>query len=191
MKETHYAPTLSSSKTAIVLALTLAVVGVGCGARKPKTPEEALVFASEDLTAAREEIVSATRTLEKRETAVVAAEKKLKKYQRYYEDSIDERDRSQVELQNARRAEELAKARVAETATDEALFRVVSKKLLDDKTLAGSAISATAVNGSVRLEGTVPDATTKEHASKVVRAALGVTSVDNRLTVGRKMETGF
>lgn len=65
--------------------------------------------------------------------------------------------------------------------TDDRIYNDVRAKLADDPDIKGAAIDVTVKNGVVTLKGLVPDAPAREKATKVVKKAKGVVSVDNQL----------
>jgi len=72
---------------------------------------------------------------------------------------------------------------VEKHTTDDAVFRAVQKRLLEDEGLEHVAISARVHNGAVTLSGTVPDEQTRDLAAEVARSALGVVDVNSQITM--------
>ena len=65
--------------------------------------------------------------------------------------------------------------------SDDRIYNDVRARLADDPDIKGGAIDVTVKNGVVTLKGLVPDAQAREKATKVVKKAKGVVSVDNQL----------
>lgn len=65
--------------------------------------------------------------------------------------------------------------------TDDRIYNDVRAKLADDPDIKGAAIDVTVKDGAVTLKGLVPDAPARDKATKVVKKAKGVVSVDNQL----------
>src|SRR5258708_11803761 len=65
--------------------------------------------------------------------------------------------------------------------TDDRIYDEVRRRLADDPDIKGAAIEVTVKSGAVALKGRVADAKAREKATRVVKKAKGVTTVDNQL----------
>lgn len=72
---------------------------------------------------------------------------------------------------------------VADNARDAAITTQVNAELAKDDRLKALQIDVDTVEGRVSLEGTAPDAASRERATALATAVDGVVAVDNRLTV--------
>jgi osmotically-inducible protein OsmY len=68
-------------------------------------------------------------------------------------------------------------------SNDGAVQMAVDKKLSDDSTLAGLAITATVLDGKVTVTGTVQSEALKAQVDRALRAVKGVKQVDNQILV--------
>ena len=75
---------------------------------------------------------------------------------------------------------------VSGTAKDMAITAKVNAALAADDKLSAISINVDTTGGRVALNGTAPDATTRDRAKTLAAAVDGVVAVDNRLTVGAK-----
>ena len=75
---------------------------------------------------------------------------------------------------------------VSGTAKDMAITAKVNAALAADDKLSAISINVDTAGGRVALNGTAPDATTRDRAKTLAAAVDGVVAVDNRLTVGAK-----
>ena len=75
---------------------------------------------------------------------------------------------------------------VSGTAKDVAITAKVNAALAADDKLSAISINVDTTGGRVALNGTAPDATTRDRAKTLAAAVDGVVAVDNRLTVGAK-----
>ena len=69
---------------------------------------------------------------------------------------------------------------------DAAITTAVNAQLAADSSLSALNIDVDTSNGNVVLRGTAPDATSKDHATQLVKRIDGVDSVDNQLVVAAK-----
>lgn len=84
---------------------------------------------------------------------------------------------------DARNAADKAGTEVADKVKDAAITASVNAELAKDKELSALKIDVDSQAGRVRLNGTAPDATSRERATTLARAVDGVVAVDNQLTV--------
>ena len=75
---------------------------------------------------------------------------------------------------------------VSGTAKDVAITAKVNAALAADDKLSAISINVDTTGGRVALNGTAPDAPTRDRAKMLAAAVEGVVAVDNRLTVGAK-----
>ena len=73
---------------------------------------------------------------------------------------------------------------VAGTAKDATITTKVNAALAADDQLKAVRINVDTANGKVTLNGTAPDAASRERATVLAKAVDGVVDVDNRLQVG-------
>lgn len=143
------------------LCLSLAACG--------ESREEKLRRASEALQAARQEVHKLREDVKAKEEKQIAAEQ---------------------DLMTARKSLTEAESRLADAesqvdvkATDEAIFRAVQKRLLEDKKLRDTAISATVERGTVTLHGRVSDEKLVKYAIDLARETPGVADVESEIQV--------
>jgi len=134
-----------------------------------KTPEERLRHAASNVKDARSAVSNAREALAS--------------------DTADAK-RQKAEVDEAREKLYKAQARLAhaadtleQRATDVALFRVIQRSLLDADELRQSAVMAHVKDGSVTLEGTVPDQNARDHAIQIAKTTPGVQSVTSNIEV--------
>jgi hyperosmotically inducible periplasmic protein len=72
---------------------------------------------------------------------------------------------------------------VGDRTRDVAITAQVNAKLATDDKLSAMGINVDTVDGRVALNGTAPDAESRERASRLASEIDGVVAVDNRLTV--------
>ena len=154
-----------TSARLVFAGLTICALLVGCG----DDSEQKLELATQGLTQAREELRALNDTLAQREEAL--------------EQARADRDLAEKAVIDARRRVAVAQQEVEKHTTDDAVFRVVQKRLLEDEGLKHVAISAQVRNGVVTLSGTVPDQQTRDLAGEVARSALGVVDVNSQITL--------
>jgi osmotically-inducible protein OsmY len=150
----------------LLLLVSCMLLLVSCG---PTDPEVMLREASERVAERRLIVEQARERLDKREEALDAAEA--------------ERDRAIQALRDAERRLEAAETEVAEHASDELLFRVVQRHLLEDRSLEGVAIAAEVAGRVVVLSGDVADPKLRDRAVAVAREIPGVRGVESRIRV--------
>ncbi|MDN3920648.1 BON domain-containing protein [Roseateles violae] len=73
--------------------------------------------------------------------------------------------------------------KVAASTEDAAITAKVKAELAKDPSLSALRINVDTQDGLVSLSGSAPDASAREHATRVAAAVKGVLSVDNRLVV--------
>ncbi len=117
------------------------------------------------------------------EQAVRRGEKALAASERNVQLALERAERARKGLIDARRDLARAEGRLGEAATDEVLFRVIQRRLLDDKALRQTAISVRVDRGSVSLYGRVSDEKLRARAGDAVARARGVRSVENLIEV--------
>ena len=154
-----------TSARLLFAGLTIGALLVGCG----DDSEQKLQSATQGLTQAREELTELNDTLAQREEAL--------------EETRADRDLAEEAVIDARRRVSVAQQEVEKHTTDDAVFRAVQKRLLEDEGLEHVAISAQVRNGVVTLSGTVPDQQTRDLAGEVARSALGVVDVNSQITI--------
>jgi len=156
---------LHTSARLLFAGLTTCTLLIGCG----DDSEQKLESATQGLTQAREELREFNDTLAQREEALERAR-------------VD-RDLAHDAVIEAQRRLAIAQHEVEKHTTDDAVFRAVQKRLLEDEGLEHVAISARVHNGAVTLSGTVPDEQTRDLAAEVARSALGVVDVNSQITM--------
>jgi len=75
---------------------------------------------------------------------------------------------------------------VSGTAKDLAITAKVNAALAGDSTLSAISVNVDTTAGRVALNGSAPDAVSRDRAKTLASAVEGVVAVDNRLTVGKK-----
>ena len=155
------------------IALALAILLGACG---EPSPEAQLADARQQLERARQEVAS--------------AEARHQDAQRKLERAREARDQAAEALRRAKA--ELARARkeVGRFATDDAIFRSVQKRMLEDEKLSEVAIPVRVEKGVVVLTGTVPEKSLAKRAEELAREASGVIEVRNRIEVRSGPPTG-
>jgi len=146
------------------LCLSLAACG--------ESREEKLRRASEALQSARQEVHKLRDEVKGKEEKQIAAEQELMAARK----SLTEAE--------SRLAD--AESKVDLKATDEAIFRAVQKRLLEDKKLRDTAISATVDHGAVTLHGRVSDEALVKYALGLARETPGVASVESEIQVAEE-----
>lgn len=153
-----------SLRAAAIPALALALA-TGCG----QDEEERLRDAIENLTEAREAVQAAQEEVDEKQAAVDEARAELEK--------------AREGLREARERQAAAESKVDLSATDDALFRTIQTRLLEDDDLEGAAISAQVSQGVVTLSGTVSKAEKRERAVEIARSVPGVSGVNSQIRV--------
>jgi len=146
------------------LCLSLAACG--------ESREEQLRRASVALESARQEVRKLRDEVKAKEEKQIAAEQEL-----------------MVARKNLTEAESRlgeAESKVDLKATDEAIFRAVQKRLLEDKKLRDTAISATVERGTVTLHGRVSDEKLVKYAMDLARETPGVAAVESEIQVAEE-----
>jgi osmotically-inducible protein OsmY len=143
------------------LCLSLAACGEG--------REEKLQRASQELQAARQEVRKLREEVKTKEEKQIAAEQELMAARK----SLNE---AESRLSDA-------ESKVDLKATDEFIFRTVQKRLLEDKKLRDTAISATVDHGIVTLHGRVSDEQLVKYAMDLTRETPGVAGVESEIQV--------
>lgn len=172
---TRPARLLATLHLGVLILATLAAPGCSTlmGGREP-SEDELLLRAADAAEESRQQLAKATRSLAEKDEAVSRAEAELAK-------AKTERDQSKQVVREARRRLLENQRAVSESATDTALFRLVQRRLLEDKKLKDVAISVYVVDGVITLQGSVPDEGTRDHALTIVRNVPGVTFVDSQM----------
>jgi osmotically-inducible protein OsmY len=148
---------------ALLLALAL---GVGCGG----DPEEKrLAELGQELGALREGLAESRALVGEREAAAKAAQDALAQARSALRES--ESRIAQIEKE------------IGAHASDDVLFRLVQKRLLEDDTLESVAIKARVERGVVTLSGVVPKAKLRDRALEIAQGVPGVVSVQDRIEV--------
>ena len=93
------------------------------------------------------------------------------------EEALGEQGEAEVRLAEAQ-------SQVSLYATDDVLFRTIQKRLLEDGSLEGVAISAQVQDGVVLLAGDVPDEELRDRALEIARSVPGSLAVESRIRVG-------
>lgn len=125
----------------------------------------------------------ASTRLTKAEEAVLRAAEDLAASDWNVEVALERSERARKALIDARRDLARAAGRLGKAATDEVLFRVIQRQLLEDKALRRTSISVRVNGGRVTLEGRVPDEKLRARAGETVARARGVSSVENLIEV--------
>ncbi len=129
--------------------------------------EEKLRKASEALQSARQEVRKLREDVKTKEEKQIAAEQELMAARK----SLNEAESQLSE----------AESKVDLKATDEFIFRTVQKRLLEDKKLRDTAISATVDRGIVTLHGRVSDEKLVKYAMDLTRETPGVAGVESEI----------
>lgn len=148
------------------LAAGAALLVVACG---QPSPEAQLAEAREDLERARQEVAS--------------AEARYEETVRRVEKAREARDEASEALEAARAQLTEAKAEVGRYATDDAIFRTVQSRLLEDEKLSDVAIPVRVEDGVVVLTGEVPKESLAERAAELAGEVAGVVEVRSRIRV--------
>ena len=150
----------------LAMATLIAVTLTACG---ESTPEARLEAAGEDLSDSTSELASLNVQIEETET----------KLEQLRDERRDLRDR-------VRTLEERLEAR----ATDVAIFRAVQSALLEDTSLAESAIGVSVDDGRVTLTGMVRSVEERAQALAIAKQIAGVASVSSKIRVNNPAATG-
>jgi osmotically-inducible protein OsmY len=148
------------------VAAGAAALSVACGG---SDPEAELIEASAAADAALAQVDATRATVEKRESELKEAQRRL--------------TTAHAALRDAQQEFAMREQTVDRSATDAVLFRTVQKRLLEDGKLESVAISASVSDGVVTLTGNVPNAVLSRRAARVARETPGVSSVTNRVQV--------
>jgi hypothetical protein len=148
------------------LAAGAALLLLACG---EPSPEAQLAEAREGLERARQEVESAKARVE--ETT-----RKLEKAQEAREEALGSLTAAREDLAEAR-------AEVGRYATDDAIFRAVQSRLLEDEELSDVAIPVRVDDGVVTLTGEVPKRELATRAEEITNEVAGVIEVRNRIRV--------
>ncbi|MEZ4215675.1 MAG: BON domain-containing protein [Myxococcota bacterium] len=135
-----------------------------CGA---PDPEDALDDAAAELATAIEHRAAADAEVER-----------TRERMRELEDELGDAER--VAREAAAHVAE-AEQRVAALATDDVLFRVVQRRLLEDGELADAAVRVDVAGRVATLRGVVPDEEARARAAEIARSSPGVVEVVNEL----------
>ena len=144
-----------------------------CGPQEPesrlKQAADQVEEAKQDVEAAQGDVVEAREDLGSLEAAVHAAEKQL----------------AEARKKLRRKQKQLAEQRneLHSTASDTAIFRLLQRRLLDEKSLSTAAVSADVIDGRVTLRGEVETAEQKATAGDIASGTPGVEKVANLVDV--------
>lgn len=142
----------------------LILAGNGCDSSRP---EERLAASRAQLEQVQSELAEAKEDVEARRQALAEAERRLARAQK----AVDQLEKQQ----------ENAQQRLAQRATDVAIFRALQQKLLERESLESVAIVAEVKERVVTLRGTVPDPELREEAEEIAHGTPGVDEVRNRI----------
>lgn len=139
---------------------------------------------------AEAQLAEARQQLERARQEVASAEARHEDAQRKLERAREARDQAAEALRRAKA--ELARARkeVGRFATDDAIFRSVQRRLLEDEKLSEVAIPVRVKEGVVVLTGSVPERSLAERAEELAREASGVIEVRNHIEVRADPSSG-
>ena len=152
---------------ALLATATAAVIAAaGCG---EADPDAALEEASAELDAAREQLEAADAGIREIRSEMREAEERLV-------------DAERVRREAQRHVTE-AEALLSERASDDVLFRAVQRRLLEDETLADSAVVALVADRVVTLRGQLANERLRARAVEVARSAPGVAEVVSELQI--------
>ncbi|MDT0618920.1 BON domain-containing protein [Salinisphaera sp. P385] len=152
---------------AIALAAAVLIFLNGCS----ETPQQRYQRATDALTEARDARETAAENVAERRRALDRAESDLAAA------------REELEAAEARVNE--AESAVNESVDDDVLFRAVQRALLDADRFDGAAIAVGVTDAVVTLNGTVPDAATREAAVATAADFPGVADVRDQLVVDK------
>ena len=155
-----------------VLAMAFAPLAAGACS---EDPEQKLRKAGEHLEGAQEDAQKAQKRLKAEEQVLKDAHKQMAK------------DRQAADAAQGRVA--AAEAEVRLYATDEAIFREVQRRLLDDSKLLDTAVSVQVKKGVVTLTGSVTTAALRTRAGELAKTSPGVVSVVNDVQVASASPT--
>lgn len=130
-----------------------------------------------------EELREASRAVAERQGVVDRARLELEEREKALAEAQAERDRAQQGLRDAERRLDAARQEVAKYASDDVLFRAVQRRLLEDESLEGVAVSAEVQGRVVTLRGNVESEEQRDRAIALARETAGVDGVQSRLRV--------
>ena len=149
-----------------VLVMALALLAAGACS---EDPEQKLRKAAEHLDDAQEDAQK--------------AQKRLKAEKQVLEDAREQMAKDRQTAAAAQGQVAAAEAEVRLYATDEAVFREVQRRLLDDSKLLDTAVSVQVSQGVVTLTGSVTTAALRARAGELAKTSPGVVSVVNDVQV--------
>lgn len=148
------------------LACAAALALVACG---DESERERLARAAKELASAQEDVARAREDVASKEAAAQTAAAAL--------DASRERlGAAEARLEAASTSEDLR-------VSDDAIFRSVQERLLEDRALRDVAVRAAVTQGTVVLSGKVPSEKLRERALGIARETPGVAAVESQIEV--------
>ncbi|WP_158583488.1 BON domain-containing protein [Salinisphaera sp. Q1T1-3] len=154
-------------RTTFAAGLFAATLATGCS----QSPQDQYDDAVNSLNDSKQELNDAQKRVEN-------ARQQMRQAQQSFQ-------QAQQDLDSTRQDMEQARQKVQKSATDQILFRVLQKDVLNKSRFSDAAISVGVEQSVVTLTGAVPDKKTRDKAVELVKNQPGVAHVVDRLQISK------